>query len=320
VDLARRQRWDFNRSRNEYGDISRSRYSHFGEYTLRLTATATGNLTPKFVFSRGVCEVYINGVYSSSITSNVEATIAVINGDSVEYRFTDWQSVTTIDTHSDKVSGDISGWVLPSTLQYLSVYSTSVSGDISGWVLPSTLQYLYVYSTSVSGDISGWTLPSSLATLAVNSTSVSGDISGWTLPSSLATLSVSTTSVSGDISGWTLPSTLVSFYVSATSVSGDISGWVLPSSLVILYVNNTSVTYGTGNAFDGITSSLTKIDFDNCSLLWNDVDRVLQDCVDSGVTGKTLDLAGTNAAPSAAGEANKTTLVTGRSWTVSTTA
>jgi hypothetical protein len=36
-------------------------------------------------------------------------------------------------------------------LQVFYIYSTSVSGDISGWTLPSSLLYLYIQSTSLSG-------------------------------------------------------------------------------------------------------------------------------------------------------------------------
>jgi len=49
------------------------------------------------------------------------------------------------------------------------------------------------------------------------------------------------------------------------------------------------------------------------------VDNVLADLVTSGTTGGTLNIAGTNAAPSAAGLADKTTLE-GRDWTVTVTA
>ena len=72
--------------------------------------------------------------------------------------------VTVIDITANgaTVSGNISGWTLPASLQHLYLHGTSVSGDISGWTLPASLQDLYLYSTSVSGDISGWTLPASL--------------------------------------------------------------------------------------------------------------------------------------------------------------
>jgi len=281
-------------------------------------------VTPLFNFSAGTVKVYIEDVYIKDLTSNVADNIALTVGQKLQYTCSNWNSVTKIDIHGDKVSGDISGWTLPSSPVYFSVYNTSVSGDISGWTLPSSLVYFSVSSTSVSGGISGWTLPSSLVSFYVNKTSVSGDISGWTLPSSLVYFSVSGTSVSGDISGWTLPSSLVYFYVNNTSVSGDISGWTLPSSLVYFYVNNTSVSYNRAvGVFAGITNNLNKIDFDNCSLIQTQVDNILANCVASGidnsVSAKTLDVGDSNAAPSGIGFMNKKILES-RGWTVKITA
>ena len=168
----------------------------------------------------------------------------------------------------------------------------------------------------VLGDISGWTLPSSLTFLNIFTTSVSGDISGWTLPSGLKDFYVNSASVSGDISGWTLPSSLVFFYVYNTSVSGDISGWTLPSSLAYFSVYTTSVVYDSSSgAFEGVTDSLVKIDFDNCTLAWENVDNVLADLVTSGIADKTLDIGDDNSGPSLDGWANKLILET-RGWTV----
>ena len=237
-------------------------------------ATGCTAVTPKFTFTLGTVRYRINGGTWVSLTSGVEANIALTVGQTIEYACSNWNKVSVLDINGDKVTGNISSWTLPSSLAYFAVYSTSVSGDISDWVLPSSLAHFYVHSTSVSGDITGWVLPSSLAY----------------------------------------------FTVYSTSVSGDISDWVLPSSLAHFYVNSTSVDYDTSSgAFTGITNVLTKIDFDNCSLTQSQVDNVLADCVASGITGaKTLEVGDNNAAPSAAGLANRTILLA-RGWTVKVT-
>ena len=308
-------------------------------------ATGVSTVTPRFDFTSGTVKVYVEEGYVKDLTSGVEDSIALAVGEKLEYVCSNWDAITRIDINSDKVSGDISGWVLPATLVTFYVYNTGVSGDISGWVLPATLVNFYVNSTSVSGDISGWVLPATLVTFYVNSTSVSGDISGWVLPATLVNFYVSTTGVSGDISGWVLPAGLVDFRVFTTGVSGDISGWVLPAGLVDFYVYTTGLSgdisgwvwtaliyrlyiYGTlidydfaAGAFTGVTNALQKIDFDNCALTQAQVDNVLVDLVASGITSvpnpKALDLAGTNAAPSAAGLLDKATLIA-RGWVVVT--
>ncbi len=310
--------------------------------TLSLTATGTDTLTPQFDFSSGTVVAYKNGDYHSTITTGVAGSIAVVLGDIVQYVASDWNTVTVIDMQGDSVSGDISGWTLPSSLTDLLLLNTSVSGNVSGWILPSSLVNLYLYNTSisgdisswvfpsslvnlylrnttVSGDISSWVLPSSLEILRLDSTSVSGDISGWTLPSSSVDLRLYITSVSGDISSWALPSSLVNLLLYNTNVSGDISGWTLPSSLANLLLQVTSVDYASGGSLTGITSSLVQIDLDDCAFSQTEVDAVLGDCVASTISGKTLEVAGSNSAPSVFGEADKTTLV-GNGWTVTTTA
>jgi len=106
-------------------------------------------------------------------------------------------ALTRLDANSTGLVGDITN-LRPDrfrAMQYLYLYLTSVSGDISGWVLPSTMRNLYLASTSVSGDISGWVLPSTMRILYLASTSVSGDISGWVLPSSMRILYLASTSV-----------------------------------------------------------------------------------------------------------------------------
>lgn len=250
-----------------------------GYGVIRLTGAAgVTAVTPLFNFPSGTIKVYIDGAYEEDLTSTVEANITLGVGEVIEYVASDWDSITRIDFDSDKVSGDISGWVLPDSLSSFYVHLTSVSGDISGWILPNSLRYFYVYSTSLSGDISGWTLPSSLMYL----------------------------------------------YLQFTSLSGDISGWSLSNSLEKLYVYNTSIDYDSATgAFEDVTNNLIKIDFDDCSLGWQDVDNVLADCVASGITDgvspKTLEIGGNNSPPTAVGLVNKDTLVT-RGWTVIVTA
>ena len=113
-------------------------------------ATGVSTVTPRFDFTSGTVKVYVEEGYVKDLTSGVEDSIALAVGEKLEYVCSNWDAITRIDINSDKVSGDISGWVLPATLVTFYVYNTGVSGDISGWVLPATLVNFYVNSTSVS--------------------------------------------------------------------------------------------------------------------------------------------------------------------------
>ena len=193
-------------------------------------------------------------------------------------------------------------------------------GTIAVFVEDTFIQYISGYnSISLSEDekleyvCSDW---DSITTLNIRDDKVSGDISGWTLPTDLVRFYVSNTSVSGDISDWTLPTDLVYFDVHNTSVSGDISDWTFPTSLDYSFIDNTSLDYDSvSGAFTGITSSLYKIDFDNCSLTRQQVDNVLADLVTSAIENKMLDIGDNNSGPGPAGWSNKETLEA-RDWTI----
>jgi hypothetical protein len=49
------------------------------------------------------------------------------------------------------IFGDLSKWIMPTSLVSIYLYSTSISGDLSSWILPTSCNSCYLYSTSVSG-------------------------------------------------------------------------------------------------------------------------------------------------------------------------
>jgi hypothetical protein len=216
-------------------------------YTLALTgATGVESVTPKFTFSSGTIEVYIDDVWDSNLVSGSEANISLGVGEVIEYRCSAWSAITLIDIRADKVAGSLPASVWPGGLTTLYGHATSLTGDVSSAHWPGGLVTFYGYSTSMTGDVSTGTWP----------------------------------------------------------------------AVQYLSINNTAMTYGTGGAASGVTSSLVKIDADDCGWDYLTVNRMLADLVASGISGKALDIAGTNAGPSQTGDADRATLVT-RSWTLS---
>lgn len=161
-----------------------------------------------------------------------------------------WHGVTVVGGHVTQlekgmdltVSGDIGEWgedlatALPG-LRYLYLYSTGVTGDVSGWTLPSTLQRLYLYSVTVSGDVSGWTLPAGLQQLLINSTSLSGDVSGWVLPATLTQFYANSTSLSGSMATWVIPAGMGYLRTFSSSLTG-VPSFASAVSLVSMLVQN----------------------------------------------------------------------------------
>lgn len=151
------------------------------QFAYRVTVTAAQSTTPKFTFAAGAPVARVDWGDSSTyetVTSGVELTHTYTNaGVYTVQLLMDNQAkwLIQIDINTDKVSWvfsqigefkkltlfyartnaawsqNISGWVLPASLNYFSIYSTSVSGNISGWVLPPPLVTFYIYSTSLSG-------------------------------------------------------------------------------------------------------------------------------------------------------------------------
>lgn len=142
------------------------------------------------------------------------------------------------------------------------------------------------------------------------------DVSGWVLPATLSTMYLSNTNLSGNISGWVLPTTLTSLQSYSTNLSGDVSGWVLPAILIYLYLHSTNIDYGAGGMMATATRNASTYFFQNCALAQAEVDAILADADASATTNSTLNVAGTNAAPSGgAGNANYLALL-GKGWTV----
>lgn len=136
---------------------------------------------------------------------------------------------------------------------------------------------------------------------------------------SLSTLNINSNSslVINNLNLWVLPSSLATISVATTSVSGDISGWVPNAMLATLYTYSTSVTYGTSGFLSKVTRNSSLYRMENCALTTAMVDRVLADCVASNTSSSTLNIAGTNQAPTdGASNADYLHLTGTHGWTV----
>ena len=125
-----------------------------------------------------------------------------------------------------------------------------------------------------------------------------------------------TTTLSGDISAVSPLTSLTNLLLDNTSVSGDISAVSPLTSLTYLRLYNTSVSDYTQGTLPTWTGN--NIQIQSLGLTQQEVDDFLCDLATAGGTGGSLDISGTNAAPSATGLACKDTLVTD-SWTVTVT-
>jgi len=274
------------------------------DFTYRVSVTAGQTTTPKWTFVAGAPPAYTDwgdGTARDLVTSGVEQTHAYTNAG--EYTVTlvmanqaKWLS--QVDINSDKVVQVVTPVNIFKAIDYFRTYANA----------------------SLNQNISNWILPTGLITINVNTCPLlTGNISGWILPSSIINLFLYSSFLTGNVSGWILPATLFDFRVYTTNISGDISGWVVPAMLGNFYIHGTGLS-GCPNL--SIMIAITGILVQGCALPQVTVDLYLSRCVarEAATTypTPTLNLGGTNAAPSAAGLLNAATL-TGLGWIVTVT-
>ena len=163
--------------------------------------------------------------------------------------------------------------------------SYSGAGTYSFYITGDALDLTYIDISSqafVSGDVSSWSALTNLTYLYCSSTSISGDVSGWSALTNLTLLRCYSTSVSGDVSGWSALTNLTYLDCSSTSVEfNGTTAWTMTGA-ISLYSN-------------GWTSTM--------------VDNSLAAFAATPLTGCTIDVSGTNAARTAASDADKAIII-----------
>ena len=199
---------------------------------------------------------------------------------------------------------------------YLFGYNCSVGGDISDLSGLTSLNYMHLGGNPVSGDIGGLAPLTALTDLYLNSTGVSGDIGGLAPLTALTDLRLYYTSVSGDVSGLAPLTGLTKLYLDSTGVSGDVSGLAPLVLLSNLRLNSTDVGHAAGALapWSGIDMR-----FYDCALIAAEVNLFIIDLDAAGGINGTLDISGTNAAPTVASAAALAALDPGKGWTITTT-
>jgi len=116
------------------------------------TTLAAGNFAPRVDFPAGYSPYWdFNGQIYPATSGTAISAPAVGGMQRAVLKGVPLSALTRLDANTSGLVGDITN-LRPDrfrAMQILSLYSTSVSGDISGWVLPSTMQILSLHSTSV---------------------------------------------------------------------------------------------------------------------------------------------------------------------------
>ena len=218
-----------------------------------------------------------------------------------QWTLTGGTGVTAVTPRFDFTSGTVTATVNGSLVH---TFTSGVEANIA-LTVGQTLVY----------DFSDW---DAVTRIDINGDNVSGSLSTADLGTGMTYVRLSNCSLmTGHWLSSELPAGMAYVILDSCSLmTGDASGGTSFAGLQYFYVNGTQLGYGTGGAFQHVNASLVKIDLDDMALSWIEVNRVLADLVASGVSGKALDIAGTNSGPTATGAADAATLVS-RSWTLS---
>ena len=129
-------------------------------------------------------------------------------------------TILTLNNNVNLV-GDIGKWILPKNLIRIYISFDRFTGDLSNWVMPSTLQYLNLNNNyQLTGNISNWGIPPNAVIYNLPSNQFTGDISGWVLPASLTYLWVNNNLLSGNLSSWNLPPSLGYLRINNNTING----------------------------------------------------------------------------------------------------
>jgi hypothetical protein len=192
---------------------------------------------------------------------------------------------------------------------------STFGGNISALSPFSGLTYIAAFNSSVSGDISILADIEAPETILFGNTSVVGDIVAVSAKTTLTNLQFHTTTVSGDIANLSALTALTNLRLYSSSVTGDVGDLKTLVNLTTLLMYSTTVGYNTTTlpAWNN-----ANIGFQNCAWTQAEVDNFLADLDSAGGTNGTLNLSGSNSAPSAAGLTSKANLE-GKGWTVTVT-
>lgn len=185
------------------------------------------------------------------------------------------------------------------------------------WDIATTVSWQLA---NISADVGTFDLFTNLRILNLyDSSAVYGNIGTATFSPMLCALVAQNTNISGDIASVTFPAGLTDrIFLSNTNISGDLAASTLPTGLADLRIDGTGVTYqSTGGPFTSISNGVNITIHFTTSMIQAHIDNMLADLDSSGATGGTVNMAGGNPAPSAAGLVSKSNLQ-GKGWTVFT--
>jgi len=297
-------------------------YSTFSgclDYTIKSPSSGATNLPAADIYAMALVP---NNVLSSSDRARIRKYLlsksdAIGSSDILRLK---WYSAGAKTISPVPASGAGVIFSLTGAADQNDAFSATVA--INDWVTmrsatPNLITQISMIAKGLYGQIVDLSQLTNLTLFECNGNQLTGSIPSLTANTALLTFKCDTNQLTGSIPSLTANTALTTFYCYNNQLTGSIPSLYANTALTAFYCNGNQLT---GFAGGSVSATLGDFNANVNSLTQSAVDAILAAFVAANKTTGTrvLNLGGTgNATPSAAGLADKATLVT-RGWTVTT--
>ena len=163
-----------------------------------------------------------------------------------------------------QITGDLSGWSLPSPLNQVCFYGVGASCLPEDWSGTNLNNFGLYQVCGVTNDINNMIFPDNISQVNMNYTTMGGSLETYTFPTGITSIYYSRSCFTGNLSGITLPPNASQVYFCYNDLSGELSDLVRPSTISSLDVSgNSGVTFNLSSTFD--TCNITQLCVSNIS-------------------------------------------------------
>ena len=269
--------------------------------------------TVRFVGANGATfdQVFTNAAISSidvapeGLTAPVLMMLPIVLGESGGGKF--------IRLFGNNLTGSIPDWSAWTSGDDVRLADNNLTGAIPDWSGWTSGKDIVLRINNLTGSIPDWSTWTNGANIFLDINNLTGSIPDWSTWTSGNVIYLQVNNLTGSIPDWSAWTSGNDIRLYSNNLTGSIPDWSTWSSgsLIWLYDNSLTDVLGTS-----IPATMLNLQLQNNALTQTAVDRVLTSLDAAGGTGGSVRLeGGTNAVPSAAGLAAKTSLE-GKGWTV----
>ncbi len=225
--------------------------------------------------------------------------------------------MTLFSCSNNQLTGNIPSLSANTALTVFYCYNNQLTGSIPSLSANTALSEFYCYDNQLTGSIPSLSANTALTLFSCGNNQLTGNIPSLSANTALTVFYCFINQLTGSIPSLSANTALSVFYCFINQLTGSIPSLSANTALTVFSCSNNQITGWSGGT---VSATLGDFQAQNNLLMQAAVDAILAAFVAAGRTTGTriLNLGGTgNAAPSAAGLADKATLQS-RGWTVTT--